>query len=89
MTNDYYAVRLCHEMLHKRSEARKVLFVVTDGDGDTQATTAQVAAGTRLGITTIGIGLQLSIKHVYPNSVTVRNIDDLATTSFKQIKLAA
>jgi len=89
MTNDYYAVRLCHEMLHKRSEARKVLFVVTDGDGDTDQTTAQVAAGARLGITTIGIGLQLSIKHVYPNSVTVRNIDDLATTSFKQIKLAA
>ena len=88
-TNDYESVRLCHEMLHRRSEARKVLFVITDGVGNVHETTAQVASGVRLGITTIGIGLDLDIKSIYPNSITVRDMDELASASFKQIKLAA
>ena len=88
-TNDYFAVRVAHEMLYQRPEARKVLFVLTDGEGKTFHTRQQVESGERLGITTIGVGIQLKVDKVYPNNVFVKESKDLGTASFKGIKLAA
>ena len=88
-TNDYFAVRVAHEMLLVRPESRKVLFVLTDGEGNRTATRDQVESGERLGITTIGVGIQLKVDRVYPNSVFVKESKDLGTASFKGIKLAA
>jgi cobalamin biosynthesis protein CobT len=88
-TNDYFAIRFAHEMLHKRPEQRKVVFAITDGVGQPQDTRAQVDAGSRLGISTVGIGIQHDVTRVYPNAVRVDRLADMATASFKQIKLAA
>jgi Mg-chelatase subunit ChlD len=88
-TNDYFAIRYAHEMLLKRPEQRKVVFAITDGVGQPQDTKAQVDAGSRLGISTVGIGIQHNVQRVYPNAVRVDTLADMATASFKQIKLAA
>lgn len=88
-TNDYFAVRYAHKLLLNRPEQRKICFVITDGMGREDLVQQQVKIGERLGITTIGIGIQEDVAHVYPQSVRVNNIGDLGTVSFKQIKLAA
>jgi uncharacterized protein YegL len=88
-TNDYFAIRYAHEVLLKRPEQRKVVFAITDGVGQPNDTKAQVDAGSRLGISTVGIGIQHDVQRVYPNAVRVDQLADMATASFKQIKLAA
>jgi hypothetical protein len=88
MTNDARAIRFCGDLLLKRSEARRILFVLTDGDGDKQLARANVDALERLGVTVIGIGIGLDVSGVYPNNVRVNDASALASTSFKQIKLA-
>ena len=88
-TNDYFAVRYAHKLLLNRPEQRKICFVITDGIGNPQRTREQCAAGERLGITTIGIGIERKVGDVYPQAVHVTEVSDLAATSFKQIKLAA
>jgi cobalamin biosynthesis protein CobT len=88
-TNDYFAIKVAHEMLLGRHEQRRIAFVITDGDGNRSGVRQQIASGTALGLTTIGIGIQHDVSSVYPQSVNVRNMADLASTSFKQIKLAA
>ena len=88
-TNDYQALRFSHEILHARNETRKVVFVLTDGLGNAQATREQAISGENLGITTIGIGIGESVSSVYPKSVMVRDGKSLGDASFKQIKLAA
>ena len=68
---------------------RKICFVITDGIGKPIAVRNQCEAGNNLGITTIGIGIEQDVKHVYPQSVRITDVGDLGTVSFKQIKLAA
>jgi len=87
-TNDFFAVRYAHKLLAQRPEERKVLIVLTDGCGQTQATSQQVHAGEAMGITTVGIGIRLDVSRVYPQSVRVNNVSDLGSASFKSIKLA-
>jgi cobalamin biosynthesis protein CobT len=88
-TNDYAAVNFAHGLLHRRSEARKVCFVLTDGEGNPQATRDQCLSGSRLGITTIGIGIQENVSRVYPNAVRVDKLEDMGTVAFTKLKLAA
>lgn len=88
-TNDYAAIKHAHDLLLARDEARKVCFVLTDGNGDEDSAREQVKAGEALGITTIGVGIQLEVSHIYPNSIRVRNIETLATASLAKIKVAA
>jgi Mg-chelatase subunit ChlD len=88
-TNDYAALRFAHEMLHGRSESRKVVFVITDGQGQTTDVRAQCGSGVALGITTIGVGIALDVSESYPVSVTVEDAANLGKVAFKQIKLAA
>lgn len=88
-TNDYFAVRYAHKLLMSRPEQRKLCFVITDGQGKPDLLRKQIATGENLGITTIGVGIELDVGFVYPQSVQVNNAADLAAVSFKQIKLAA
>jgi cobalamin biosynthesis protein CobT len=88
-TNDYAALRFAHEMLHGRPESRKVVFVITDGQGQTEDVRAQCRSGVALGITTIGVGIALDVSESYPVSVTVEDAANLGKVAFKQIKLAA
>jgi len=88
-SNDYFAIRYGHGLLMKRHEERKVMFVITDGDGHKAAAKHQAQVGERLGITTIGVGIQYNVSDVYSNNVHVKTIADLGSASFKQIKLAA
>jgi uncharacterized protein YegL len=88
-TNDYYAVRIAHEMLSKQDAQRKVVFVLTDGMGDMDSTKAQIKSGEALGITTVGVGICEDVSFVYAKSVTVNDLTEVAHTSFRQIKLAA
>jgi hypothetical protein len=87
-TNDYFAVRYAHRMLLQRPEQRKIAFVITDGIGRAEFVRKQCEAGERLGVTTIGIGIEMKVDKVYPNAIHVNDMAELATVSFKQIKLA-
>jgi cobalamin biosynthesis protein CobT len=88
-TNDYGAVNYAHGMLYRRPEQRKVCFVLTDGEGDPDATRMQCESGARLGVTTIGIGIQQNVHGVYPNAVRIDNLADMGTVAFTKLKLAA
>jgi len=88
-TNDYFAVRYAHEMLLARPEVRKICFSITDGIGNTNRVRLQCESGARLGITTIGVGIGMSVHNAYPQNVTVMKTEDLGTTSFEKIKLVA
>jgi hypothetical protein len=87
-TNDAAAIRFCGDLLLKRSEARRILFVLTDGEGDAEMARANVDTLERLGVTVIGIGIGLNVSGVYPNNIRVNDATALAAASFKQIKLA-
>jgi cobalamin biosynthesis protein CobT len=52
-------------------------------------TAALVKSGERMGIQTIGIGIGLDVKSVYPKSIRVNDVAELGKASFRQIKLAA
>ena len=88
-TNDYFAVRYAHKLLLQRPEQRKICFVITDGIGKPDNVRAQCNIGTNLGITTIGIGIEQKVNHAYPDSVWIADAKELASVSFRQIKLAA
>ena len=82
-------MRYAHKLLLNRPEQRKIAFVITDGEGNSPFVRAQIKTGERLGITTIGVGIELDVSRVYPQSVNVKDAADLGAVSFKQIKLAA
>ena len=88
-TNDYIAVRHAHSLLLNRPEQRKICFVITDGEGDRQSTHEQCNIGARMGITTVGIGIELNVSSVYPQAITVSDMSELGAVSFNKIKLAA
>ena len=88
-TNDYFAIRYAHEQLLARPETRKVCFVLTDGEGHVDMVKYQINQGNRLGITTVGVGIGVSVAKVYDKHVDILKIKELATASFKQIKLVA
>lgn len=87
-TNDYAAIKVAHDLLRQRPEARKVCFVLSDGDGDRQAAKEQADSGDAFGITTIGIGICHDVSRVYKNNVRVDVPADLGKVAFNQIKLA-
>lgn len=90
-TNDWAAVRTAHDMLLQRHEARRVVFVVSDGCGHVDAMRAQIKAGETMGITTLGVGIALDVSDIYgaQNCITVRKPADLGTAAFSRMKLAA
>ena len=44
--------------------------------------------GEKIGITTIGIGIEEDVTAVYNQAVNIKSVEDLGVVSFKQIKLA-
>jgi len=88
-TNDYFAIRFAHEQLLARPETRKVCFVLTDGEGHVDMVKQQINQGNRSGITTVGVGIGVDVAKVYDKHVNILKIKELATASFKQIKLVA
>jgi hypothetical protein len=76
-------------LLLRHPAQRKVVFSLSDGDGDTREARAQNIAASRLGITTIGIGIRHDVSFVYAQCVRVDDLADLGQTMFKHIKLAA
>ena len=85
-TNDYVGLMHAHSLLHARKSARKACFVLTDGEGRTHDTKAQAISGANLGITTIGVGIQHDVGHVYQHAVCVHTATDLGTAMFSKIK---
>lgn len=90
--SDSQALRYAHSLLLNRPEQRKVVFILADGGveyDDQERCMEQAKSGERLGITTIGVGIHADLSRMYPNNIIIRDLDDLAGASFKQIKLAA
>ena len=88
-SDDATALAHVHNMLYRRPEQRRLCFVLTDGQGDIAQAKAQVASAARLGVTTIGIGINADVSHVYPNNVQIDSLDDLGQVTFTKLKLAA
>lgn len=88
-TCDLQALRWAHSTLAKCREQRKVVIVMTDGEGAPPSyITEQVRIGQRLGVDTIAIGIQHNVEH-YINAVTVNDVSELGSATMKQLKLAA
>jgi Mg-chelatase subunit ChlD len=87
-TEDCTAIRFAHNLLFSRPENRKVAFVLTDGVGQFHAVRDQVKTGERLAVTTIGIGICSDVSNLYTNSINIDRVEDLAKSTFNQIKLA-
>lgn len=84
------AVRVGVDTLLARNEARRVLFILTDGVGAAAETARQLSKSAQnLGITVVGVGILADVADVYPQSVNVYNLSDLGNAVFSQIKLAA
>lgn len=88
-SDDATALAHVHNMLYRRPEKRRLCFVLTDGQGDIHQAKAQVASAARLGVTTIGIGINADVSHVYPNNVQIDSLEDLGHVTFNKLKLAA
>lgn len=82
--------------LKKRSEKRKVLFVLSDGSPAcrTDASTSEhirhcksaIKEGSREGVECIGIGIQdSSVERIYDNNVVVNNVNELSTACFNKL----
>lgn len=90
-TNDADALRIAMERIYARPEQRKVIFVLTDGDGNGICVKQQCKAAAGLGITVValGIGHNNKANQWYTNAIKVLNPSDLATAALSQIKVAA
>lgn len=85
-TNDAFSIRWVHDQLLRHPAPRKILVVLTDGVGDREQARDQIRAGERLGIRTIGIGIQFDIEQVYGvGSPNVGTLADLAKVAFRSV----
>lgn len=83
---EYAAMRLI-----PRREKRKVMLVLSDGQpvgtGSGQHLKATVQNLTRIGIETVGIGIQSdAVKHFYPRYMTLQNVTDLPAAVMGELK---
>jgi Mg-chelatase subunit ChlD len=88
-TDDATALQFALDCLLVRPEARRVIFILSDGDGRPKAAAKICESAQRLGVTVIGVGIEHDVSHVYPNAVRVDDVADLGRSMFKQIKVAA
>lgn len=88
-TNDRMAVRMALDHLLLRQERRRVMFVITDGQGCVRDVNLMCQSAMALGITVIGVGIGCDVSASYPQSVTVHNVSHLGQVVFREIKLAA
>jgi cobaltochelatase CobT len=89
-TNDFQATRYATECLMRHPAERKVLIVLTDGQGNFWETQAQAQAARDLGIRVIGIGIQTDCKGTWgKDAVTIDRVADLGAVAFGTMKAAA
>jgi Mg-chelatase subunit ChlD len=89
-TNDFHALRLAHEHLLQHPAQRRVVFALTDGEGNRDATREQRTSGEALGIQHWCLGIQHDARHTWgPNTIRVDRVADLGRVAFQQIKQAA
>lgn len=86
-TPDYSSLSIIIDELSQRDEQRKIVFLVTDAEGYTRSHMnylQTLADKLRIKIIAIGIG-NTKLKLCFKNSEDVRNINDLASTSFNKL----
>lgn len=89
-TNDWFALRWAHDQLLRHPAPRKIVISLTDGVGDPYKARTQIEAGSRLGIQTIGIGIQADVTGVYGHGAPrVQALADLGAVVFRQAAKAA
>ncbi len=89
-TCDYHALRLSHDHILRHPAQRRVVFAITDGQGDMDRTRAQRMSGEALGIQHLGIGIQEDCSYTWgPQSVTINTPADLGRVAFQQLRRAA
>lgn len=90
-TRDVLALNGAASELLSRPEQRKVILILTDGDGDngpehTRLATARIES---LGVTVIGVGIGVDVSKSYTQYVNVQSVEELAVASLDKIKLCA
>lgn len=86
-TPDYSALANSIEDLSRRTEHRKILFVITDADGYNRKHMEHLQRlADKLGILIVAIGIQSdSVTQCFVNSASVDDISQLASTAFNQL----
>lgn len=86
-TPDYSAAINMINDLNARPETRKILFLLTDADSYYKHHMQHVQKiADKLGITIVAIGIgRTDVQSCFINAVNVRNLDELASTSFNQL----
>jgi cobalamin biosynthesis protein CobT len=86
-TPDYSATQYALTQLSKRTEAKKILFLLTDAEGFKQADVDQINATAKaLGVTIVAIGIgDTEVEKLYTNAVNVKSIRDLAGQAFNAL----
>jgi cobalamin biosynthesis protein CobT len=88
-TPDLSAINYVGNELLLRPERRKIMFVISDGQGDDRdVVRARVECLQKAGIDVIGIGIEYNVDDVFDYCVTVNSVSELSAASFKQIKEA-
>lgn len=86
-TPDYSGVSLALEDLNRRSEQRKILFVITDADGYTKAHMQYLQSlADKLNVVLIAIGIgSTDVKDCFTNAEDVKRVDELASATFNKL----
>jgi len=89
-TNDFAATRYATECLMRHPAQRKVMLALTDGNGQRYITAEQADAARALGITVIGLGIQMDASRTWgDDSAVINTVADLGTVAFGRMKAAA
>ena len=89
-TNDFHALRLAHDHLLQHPAQRRVVFALTDGEGNQYETRQQRISGENLGIQHWCLGIQHDASHTWgPSTIRIDKVADLGRVAFQQIKRAA
>jgi cobaltochelatase CobT len=70
------------QLLLARSEERKVMIVLTDGQPDNRHTAHEIITRCEGVIDMVGIGIQVEVGHLFPTSTTIHDITELRTRLF-------
>jgi nitric oxide reductase activation protein len=78
-TPDAQCIKLAADILRRRDASRRVMIVLTDGNGDYghAVTKAAVQYAERAGVEMIGIGIERDVVSSYPTSIVVEDLSDL------------
>lgn len=89
-TNDFHALRLAHDHLLQHPAQRRVVFALTDGEGNQYETRQQRISGEALGIQHWCLGIQHDASHTWgPSTIRIDKVADLGRVAFQQIKRVA